>query len=317
MTTSISSAEPKKLLRYSSIASQINEDLISAAYRLARQLQHFESTCNEPGFRLTVCHYSDVLGGYGVSNSETDNWVRQIARGFQLADRLMFRWTPFPIYPANLLPVLSIPLALPFVVFLPILPMPDWLAELLPSLPWLRKEEMPIQSTVMDPNSQTISKPAPPPSAESSLEQSSLTEAQDKQQVEKTEIELDADTSDCVSFVHGQRDMPSGFSSDKFYSGTYKGKAGTLKNGPEFGQEPQVGSIMVESPNSEAGIDCGHASYVYESQRDESGKIVRFKIAEGNWDSKSKIHYEEFVWHNENKVYKSSSGKRTPDMFIY
>ena len=72
---------------------------------------------------------------------------------------------------------------------------------------------------------------------------------------------------------------------------------------------------MVESPSETNGLGYGHVSYVYEVTRDASGKVVGYKIAEGNWDDK--LHYEEFSWEDTRQVYVSSSGKRSPDLFVY
>jgi len=137
-------------------------------------------------------------------------------------------------------------------------------------------------------------------------------------------VDTGASTKDCVEFVKGQRNVPSGFSDKEFYSGKYKGKSGTLANGAEYGQEPRAGSIMVESPNTAVNIKYGHASYVYEVQRDASGRVTRYKVAEGNWDTRPKskqigtppVHYEEFHWDDEKSCYVSASEKRSPDMFI-
>lgn len=74
---------------------------------------------------------------------------------------------------------------------------------------------------------------------------------------------------------------------------------------------------MVESPNSQAQISYGHASYVYEVTRDDSGKVTSYKIAEGGWDKKTDIHYDEFHWDEAKQGYVSSSGRRNPDMFVY
>ncbi|MDY7078822.1 MAG: hypothetical protein SXV54_18060 [Chloroflexota bacterium] len=138
-------------------------------------------------------------------------------------------------------------------------------------------------------------------------------------------VNTGASTKDCVEFVRGQRDnVPPGFSDKEFYSGKYKGKSGTLANGAEYGQEPRAGSIMVESPNTAVDISYGHASYVYEVQRDALGRVVGFKIAEGRWDMRPKdqrvgpppVHYEEFHWDEGKGCYVSPRGKRSPDMFI-
>lgn len=138
------------------------------------------------------------------------------------------------------------------------------------------------------------------------------------QSVETVDYNKSAPTDDCVKFVKGQRsNVPVGFSPEKFYSGNYKGSSGVLDNGTQYGQEPKVGSIMVESPNSKAGISYGHASYVIETQKDSTGKVTSYKIAEGSWGSKTQIHYEEFVWNASSNIYVSKTGKRNPDMFIY
>ena len=136
-----------------------------------------------------------------------------------------------------------------------------------------------------------------------------------------------APTDDCVKFVAGQpdRNVPYGFNQKEFYSGKYKGKTGALPDGTQYGQEPRLGAIMAESPNSAAGITYGHASYVHKIEHDPSGKVVGFTIAEGNWDTRPEdqrsgpipVHTEEFHWDEGQQCFVSKSGKRTPDMFIY
>lgn len=128
-----------------------------------------------------------------------------------------------------------------------------------------------------------------------------------------------ANTADCVKFVEGQRPRPSGFISDKLYSGKYKGQKGELAGGFKYGQAPKAGSIMVESKNSSADITSGHASYVYEVNYDDREKVISYKVAEGRWGEGDPppIHYETFYWNSDTDSYVSESGKRSPDMFIY
>ena len=173
-------------------------------------------------------------------------------------------------------------------------------------------------------------KPTPRPSPEPAPPESKVRPPGGKK--ESISLEKNAPTNDCVLFVTAQRKalgkrVPYGFSDKQvtwrgksypgFYTGAYKGNSGTLPDGTEYGQEPKVGAIMVESPNPKVEIFYGHASFVYEVERDATDKVIRFKVAEGNWGDPQKLHTEEFGWDEAKQCYVSSSGNRVPDMFIY
>jgi uncharacterized protein YukE/surface antigen len=127
-----------------------------------------------------------------------------------------------------------------------------------------------------------------------------------------------APAHDCVAFVTHHRSVPSGFNNKQggFYTGIYKGQSGTLSSGYEYGQEPKIGSIMTESPSGTNGIKYGHASYVIDVTKDESGNVTGYRIAEGSWP-KGSLHEETFTWDTNTNQYVSSTGKRSPDMFVY
>jgi len=86
MTQSTSSAEPEKLFRYSDFGLQLDHELISEAGRLSSSLRHFEHTCTEPGFRMSVAQHADSLGSHGTQCESLDSWVGTVGRGFQAAD---------------------------------------------------------------------------------------------------------------------------------------------------------------------------------------------------------------------------------------
>ena len=166
----------------------------------------------------------------------------------------------------------------------------------------------------------TGSSPAPSPSKPETSE----TKSQEKTGDKTAKINPDASTRDCVEFVKQQpgRHVPSGFNQNEFYSGKYKDKSGTLADGTKYAQAPQPGAIMVESPNANAGISYGHASYVHTVNYDDSGHVTSFEIVEGNWGNWAEdgqpppVHAEKFHWDEGKNYYVSASGKRSPDMFI-
>jgi hypothetical protein len=300
MATHISSAEPEKLFRYSDFGTRLDRDLIQEADRLATTLRQFEAACTELDFRIGVSHFGSFLSDYGTSSEPLDFWVRLVGKGFQVADWI---WTG--ILPGLPDWRLSTPSVLPglvtIILFPTIISLPDWLTRIIEPLPsWFKPKE----------------KYTPPSSQED-------TGLHGKAETKTVEVNQDAPTDDCVEFVREQRNAPAGFTSDGFYSGKYKGKSGYLDDGTEYGQVPRPGAIMVESPNPNAGINYGHASYVYEVEYDDSGKAISYKIAEGNWPTSKEgeppppAHYEEFHWDDEDDCYVSDSGKRHPDMFIY
>ena len=129
---------------------------------------------------------------------------------------------------------------------------------------------------------------------------------------------------DCVAYVKTNRKVPSNaFNSEAFYSGKFRGKTGTRKDGAEYGQVPSAGAVMVESPlgSSKSGVDYGHASYVTEVKYDNAGKPVSFTIAEANWGKtaaeRSTVHTETFTWNESKGAYYNANGHRSPDCFIY
>jgi len=74
---------------------QLDHELVSESYRLASRLQRFEATCTEPGYQVRVSHLAHGLRSYGSQSESTDGWVRQVGKGFQMAD---WGWsTPLPM----------------------------------------------------------------------------------------------------------------------------------------------------------------------------------------------------------------------------
>lgn len=143
----------------------------------------------------------------------------------------------------------------------------------------------------------------------------------------------DAETgkNECFDFVKGQRKfndrtMPGGMAGNAgqgLYSGDYTG-SGSFKDASgksfEYGQEPKLGAIMVESPKNSpkgTGITFGHVSIVSSLEKDASGKVIGFSISETSWGSdKSAVHSETFAWDESKGRYVSSSG-RVYDSFVY
>ena len=131
---------------------------------------------------------------------------------------------------------------------------------------------------------------------------------------------------DCVEFVNGLWDKEGqtrpGFTDDADMEGRpYHPKFGDLT---EYGDHtvsktPQVGAIMTESKNSDAGIRYGHSSYVYSVTYDKDNQATSFKVAERNIVSDDPATTKEttFNWDAETKSYKSQDGKRLPNAFIY
>ena len=81
-----SSAEPEKLFRYSDVTLHLDGEVKSESGRLRASLTHFESTCRDPAFRLSVSHHAGSLGSYGSECETIDSWVRRVGAGFQAAD---------------------------------------------------------------------------------------------------------------------------------------------------------------------------------------------------------------------------------------
>lgn len=143
----------------------------------------------------------------------------------------------------------------------------------------------------------------------------------------------DADTgkNECFDFVKDQRDynertMPGGMAGKAgqgLYSGDYTG-SGSFKDATgksfDYGQEPKLGAIMVESPKNsskDSGITFGHVSIVSSLEKDASGKVSGFTISETSWGTdKSAVHQETFTWNESKGRYVSSSG-RVYDSFVY
>jgi len=140
MAWSISSAEPEKLIRYSDFGMQLDHDLTVEAARLAVTLQHFEATCTEPGFQVSAGHLAGDLRGYAGQGESIDSWVRQVGRGFRMADWVWPATIPRP----GIIARTAWPLpgwattTIPIPTLLPPVSIPGWLARLTPSLPWLR-----------------------------------------------------------------------------------------------------------------------------------------------------------------------------------
>jgi len=147
MTQSISSAEPEKLFRYSDVATGIDHELISESSCLAGRLQHFEATCAEPGYSMSVSHLADALRSCGSESEYTDGWVRDVGKAFQIADWMWSGWRSFPSLPVGPLAVSSALSAFAAGMLLPMLRVPDWLGRLLSSLPWLRPGEQRMPTT--------------------------------------------------------------------------------------------------------------------------------------------------------------------------
>jgi WXG100 family type VII secretion target len=137
--------------------------------------------------------------------------------------------------------------------------------------------------------------------------------------VTRIDYDKNAPVDDCYKFVMHHRSEPkSGYGNYEggFYTGIYKGQSGSLPSGNEYGQEPKIGSIMVESPSGTNGITYGHVSYVVEVTKDPSGNVMGYKIAEGSWP-KGHSHEETFYLNADTNQFVSSTGTRSPDMFIY
>lgn len=92
MSVAVSAAVPKALDRYASLGSYINNELDGEANRLAAVLRHFEATCREPGFAITVSYLADSLHGYVRWVRPVDDWVRGVGRDFARVDSGLFLW---------------------------------------------------------------------------------------------------------------------------------------------------------------------------------------------------------------------------------
>jgi hypothetical protein len=140
MAQSISSAEPEKLFRYSDFGLQLDHELISEAGRLSGSLRHFEHTCTEPGFRMSVAYHSDALGSHSSQCESLDSWVGTVGRGFLAADsggvgsvtRPILSWLPL----AWNLSLVGIPWPLSLVWLITV---PSWLKNVVGDLPWTQK----------------------------------------------------------------------------------------------------------------------------------------------------------------------------------
>jgi pimeloyl-ACP methyl ester carboxylesterase len=87
MSWTVSSAQPRDLYRYADVARHIDHELSSESRSLAATLHHFEATCREPGFALHVGYLADELHGYVRWVRPMDDWVREVGKGFERADR--------------------------------------------------------------------------------------------------------------------------------------------------------------------------------------------------------------------------------------
>jgi len=102
VTGTISSAEPEKLLRYSDLGLQLDGEIAAESTRLAGRLQQFEGSCTEPGCRVDVAYHASTLSSQGREGETLGEWVRNVARGFLLADsgsvgpgpRIVWPWLP-------------------------------------------------------------------------------------------------------------------------------------------------------------------------------------------------------------------------------
>ncbi|MEM4202903.1 MAG: hypothetical protein QXS54_02420 [Candidatus Methanomethylicaceae archaeon] len=86
MSPAISSAIPDNLLRYSTVGTQLDAELIAESGRLTGILQHFEATCNEPGYAIRVAHLSDNLRDFAKRAEPFDRWVGFVGHQFLRAD---------------------------------------------------------------------------------------------------------------------------------------------------------------------------------------------------------------------------------------
>jgi len=141
MTRSVSSAEPQKLFRYSDVATRLDYELVSASYRLAAKLQHFEAACTEPNYRVSVAHLTEALRRYSRECENIDVWVKDVGKRFQIADWMWPGRRFFPCLPIEWLPVRSTLPISPVATLFSKLPVPDWMNRQLLSLPWLRWEQ--------------------------------------------------------------------------------------------------------------------------------------------------------------------------------
>jgi surface antigen len=128
----------------------------------------------------------------------------------------------------------------------------------------------------------------------------------------------------CVSYVRDQRKfnnmkMPSGMSNPEgFYSGNYTGEGSFVDTDGktfEYGQEPRLGAIMVENPDQNPKINYGHLSIINGVQKDGSGKVYSFTVAETSWGEEP-VHNETFLWDEAKQRYVSPDG-RVYDSFVY
>ena len=294
-------------------ASQLNGQLDGLAGRLGGKARAFEQAdlAGQKGLGWASWKiWDDWLDGGGGSISKMPAWWKDLDPALLLYLGLLITGN----------------LTLLVMTFISYQDFIDWVAKTFPNirLPWRQnpdagKDSGDVPDTT-SPNSDDRSQEQSTDKEENKEAETSDTDNRSKERSGIVALKIDSDTSDCVRFVDDQRDVPSGFNQDDFYSGRYKGKEGTLPDdGPDYGQEPRLGAIMVESPGP--AIKYGHASYVFSVTRDETGKVVEYTVAEGNWNGdKTHVHYEPFIYDETSKSYIRKDGmryKRSPDMFIY
>ncbi len=86
--TEIISAEPEKLYRYAEAATRLDDELAGQGNWLVNRLAEFESTCRDPG-SVAVGGLGENLHRCAGENQGWNQWVREVARQFETADRLM------------------------------------------------------------------------------------------------------------------------------------------------------------------------------------------------------------------------------------
>lgn len=142
MSHGVVSAVPERLIHYSDVAREVDANLQSTARRLRAQLEHFETRCVEPGFRVHASGQADALRQYANQCEPVDAWVRETGQQFQLADG---RWGGagsgalsgwFSNAWASLQASASAVSAGMLAGFVSFLAIPDWLQGKVAALPW-------------------------------------------------------------------------------------------------------------------------------------------------------------------------------------